>query len=155
MRKLGSFVAAAVAVAVLGVGGVGSAGATNIGEEGCTPGYWKNHTENWQEYRPDSLLRFNFTIPSSLASFQNKTFLEVLQGGGGPGLEGAATILFRASIAAFLNAAHEGVGFPLRRFDEPGEMQAAINAALATGDRQTMLDLAAELDALNNLGCPL
>jgi len=32
---------------------------------------------------------------------------------------------------------------------------ADVNAALASGDRQTMLDLAGELDADNNLGCPL
>jgi hypothetical protein len=33
-----------------------SAGATNIGSEGCTPGYWKNHTENWEEYTPSTKL---------------------------------------------------------------------------------------------------
>jgi hypothetical protein len=31
----------------------------------------------------------------------------------------------------------------------------AGNAALASGDRQTMLDLATELDDENNSGCPL
>ncbi len=29
--------------------------ASNIGEEGCTPGYWKTHTENWLE-RPGDLI---------------------------------------------------------------------------------------------------
>jgi hypothetical protein len=156
MRKtLGSLVAVGFAMAVMGVVGVGTAGATNIGEEGCTPGYWKNHTENWEEYRPASLLKFNFTIPASLSSFANVTFVDALAGGGGPGINGAAKILFRASVAAYLNAAHEGVGYPLRRFSDPGHIQDAVNEALASGDRQAMLDLAAELDALNNLGCPL
>jgi hypothetical protein len=154
-KSLGSFVAAGFAIAVLGVVGVGSAGATNIGQQGCTPGYWKNHTDNWEEYRPASLLKYNFTIPANLAAFRNETFLQALQGGGGPGIDGAATILFRASVAAFLNAAHEGVGYPLRRFANPGHIQATVNQALASGDRQTMLDLASYLDGLNNLGCPL
>ena len=61
----------------------------------------------------------------------------------------------RASVAAYLNAAHEGVGYPLRRFDEPGEMKNMINTALASGSRAQMLDLAKKLDMYNNLGCPL
>ena len=129
--------------------------AVNIGNQGCTPGYWKNHTSNWEEYRTNSLLKFNFTSPNSLASFRNQTFLQALEGGGGPGVTGAARILFRASVAAFLNAAHEGVGYPYRRFTDPGKLQDRVNAALASEDRQTMLDLASELDAANNLGCPL
>jgi hypothetical protein len=32
---------------------------------------------------------------------------------------------------------------------------ADVNAALATGNRDVMLSLAASLDADNNLGCPL
>jgi hypothetical protein len=32
---------------------------------------------------------------------------------------------------------------------------AAVNAALASNDRTTVLDLASALDADNNLGCPL
>lgn len=35
------------------------------------------------------------------------------------------------------------------------EVIADVNAALASGDRSTMLDLAGELDADNNFGCPL
>jgi hypothetical protein len=58
-------------------------------------------------------------------------------------------------VAAFLNAAHEGLGYPYRRFEEPGNMWAAIDAALASGDRATMINLAAVFDAANNLGCPL
>jgi hypothetical protein len=143
-----------VATAVTAVS-FGTASATNIGNEGCTPGYWKNHTENWQEYTPGSLLKHNFTIPASLAPLGDKTFLQALQGGGGGGVDGAAKILMRASVAAFLNAAHEGVGYPYRRFQDPFMIQQAVNEALASGDRQTMLDLAAELDAANNLGCPL
>lgn len=133
----------------------GHAGATNIGNEGCTPGYWKNHTGNWQEYTPGTTLGSVFTFPAGLAAMGNDSMLTALGYPGGPGIDGGARILMRASVAAFLNAAHEDVGYPLRRFSTPGEMQSAVNAALASNNRATMLELATYLDGLNNLGCPL
>ncbi len=135
--------------------GTAPAGGTNIGNEGCTPGYWKNHPGNWEEYRPGSLLRFNFAIPAQLAAFRNDTFVDALNYKGGPGVEGGARILFRAAIAAYLNAAHEGVGYPYRRFRDPGHLELQINEALASLDRSRMIALAEWLDTANNLGCPL
>jgi hypothetical protein len=154
-RSLRATLAGIVVASAVTAVSFGTAGATNIGNEGCTPGYWKNHTDNWEEYTPASLLKDNFTIPAALAPLGDQTFLQALKGGGGPGVEGAAKILMRAAVAAFLNAAHEGVGYPYRRFQDPFMIQQAVNQALASGDRQTMLDLAAVLDAANNLGCPL
>lgn len=81
--------------------------------------------------------------------------LKALQGGGGPGVDGAAQILLRASTAAYLNAAHESVGYPYRRFSEPGALKQQVNASLVRLDRDQMLTLATTLDAANNLGCPL
>lgn len=148
--------ALALALALTMLAGVGSpAVADNIGNEGCTPGYWKNHTDNWQEQTPNTQLDWVFDFPASLASFRDDTFLEALNYGGGGGLEGATRTLMRAGVAAWLNAAHEGLGYPLRRFGDPGQLQARINAALASEDRATILALAEELDELNNLGCPL
>jgi hypothetical protein len=131
------------------------AGATNIGNEGCTPGYWKNHTSNWEEYGPNTKLGSVFVIPSGLTATANTTMLEALNFGGGRGFDGASQILLRAATAAVLNAAHEGVGYPYRRDVEPGKIISRVNAALASGNRAAALDLAAELDGLNNLGCPL
>jgi hypothetical protein len=51
--------------------------------------------------------------------------------------------------------AHEGVGYPYRRFQAPFEIVAQVNAALTSKDRQRILTLAGTLDAANNLGCPL
>ena len=147
---------AALAVGVLAV--PGQVGATNIGDEGCTPGYWKNHTENWEEFTPGTPLNVyssNFTFPVALASYRTVTFLQALSFKGGPGVDGATQILMRAAVAAYLNAAHEGVGYPYRRYSEPFAIQAQVNAALASMNRDTMLSLAATLDAANNLGCPL
>ena len=147
--------AAAVSAIAAGTMLAGPASATNIGNEGCTPGYWKNHTSNWEEYTVASKLANNFDLGSFATKYQSTTFLQALSLKGGTSLDGAFQILMRASTAAYLNAAHEGVGYPLRRFAEPGTMQARINAALASGDRQAMLSLATELDGYNNLGCPL
>ena len=147
-----------VAIAVLMLSGLAfstAASADNIGNQGCTPGYWKNHTSNWEEYSPDMTVAELFPLPASLASLGSLTLEEALAGGGGPGELGAAKILLRAGVAAFLNAAHEGLGYPYRRYDEPGNIGPRVTAALASGDRATMLSLAAELDAANNLGCPL
>jgi hypothetical protein len=88
-----------------------------------------------------------------------RTFLQALQGGGGSGAAGASAILARAASAAYLNAAHEGLGYPWRRkglgLDGRPPLVATVNAAFRSGDRATMLALASRLDAENNLGCPL
>ena len=134
-------------------------GAVGVGNEGCTPGYWKNHVDAWEEFSPDDPLNRDatlgrhegFTFPDELADFRDDTFLEALNYGGGPGAEGATMILMRAAVASFLNAAHDGLGYPLRR----GEIRAAVNDALESLDRGTILAVARDLDELNNLGCPL
>lgn len=146
--------AGALALTLTGIG-TGRADATNIGNEGCTPGYWKNHTDNWEEYNPSDPLDWQFNFPDSLAGMRDDTWLEALAYQGGPGTAGAAQILMRAATASFLNAAHEGVGFPLRRFVDPGSMLSKVNALLAGGNRADMLAYATYLDGLNNLGCPL
>ncbi len=149
-------------------GGVVSASATNTGNQGCTPGYWKNHTSNWLEtgdhrvsgdtdvkttFQPNDPVSELFPAASKYG-LQSITFLQALQSGGGSTNAGAARTLLRAATAASLNAAHEGLGYPLSRFGPDGIL-ARVNAALRSGDRAAMLNLAAELDRLNNLGCPL
>jgi hypothetical protein len=118
--------------------------------EGCTPGYWKNHPESWVGFTTGQTLESVFDVPNELG-LDNATLLEALSFGGGPGVEGASQILLRAAVAALLNSASPGVDYPLTT----AQVIAQVNAALATGDRATILALAAELDRLNNLGCPL
>jgi hypothetical protein len=76
------------------------------------------------------------------------TFMDALRYQGGSGVAGAQRILLRAAVAAWLNAAHDGLGYPLTR----AEFITEVKDALASGDRQRMLALTAELDRLNNLG---
>jgi hypothetical protein len=122
-------------------------------DEGCTPGYWKNHTGSWPPtgYTTGQKVKNVFTSAAAYTSLGNSTLLQALDFGGGPGVQGAASILLRAAVAALLNASHPGVDYP----QTPAQVIAAVNAALASGDRDTMLALAASLDASNNLGCPL
>jgi hypothetical protein len=118
--------------------------------EGCTPGYWKNHPEAWTYFKTTATLESVFNVPDNL-NMDNITLLAALDGNGGPGVKGAAEILLRAAVAALLNSTHSVVDYP-RTTDE---IITAVNTALASGDRNTILQLAKELDADNNLGCPL
>jgi hypothetical protein len=137
--------------------GTSAAHATGVGDQGCTPGYWKNHTSSWQEANPTQLVKSKYADATDHVA--NWTLLQALQAKGGPGVDGASEILVRAAVAAWLNAANDNLGYPWRR-DAPGlggrpPLVDTVNAAFASGDRDTMINLAAQLDADNNLGCPL
>jgi hypothetical protein len=122
-------------------------------ETGCTPGYWKNHTDSWAGtgYSPNQSTGSVFAGASAFPTLASQSLLTSLQGGGGPGTLGAAKILLRAAVAALLNAAHSGVDYPRTT----AEILADVNAALTSNNRDAMLALASELDSDNNLGCPL
>jgi hypothetical protein len=121
--------------------------------EGCTPGFWKNSPGSWVGYSPNQLVGSVFSLPNGVLNNQlgDDTLMEALNYGGGDNLIGAAQILLRAAVASLLNAAHPDVDFPRTE----AEIIAAVNAALATKDRATILALASALDADNNLGCDL
>ena len=122
------------------------------GGEGCTPGYWKNHEAAWPPtgYSRSQTLQSVFDVPDALG-YDSTTLLQALEFGGGKGVSGGARILLRAAVASLLNAAHGGVSFGLSTADVISQ----VNAALATGDRDTMISLGGTLDNLNNGGCPL
>lgn len=122
-------------------------------ETGCTPGYWKNHTDSWAGtgYAPDQTTGSVFSGAGAFPTLAAQSLLQTLQGGGGPGTLGAAKVLLRAAVAALLNAAHSGVDYPRTT----AEILTDVNAALTSNNRNTMLALASELDSDNNLGCPL
>lgn len=123
-----------------------------VEDEGCSPGYWKNHKNSWGPtgYSPGQKVGSVFNA-GSFPSLASKTLHQALGFGGGPGTEGAAKILLRAAVAALLNSAHPDVDYPRIT----AEVIADVNAALASNNRNTMLQLAAKLDEDNNLGCPL
>ena len=146
----------AVGAALVMAAGVGLAApaAANQGGygEGCTPGFWKNHLD-WKSYDDNSnptnddflpgsdvedALRIN--VPNSYSGdsydFEAMTSLEALQGGGGPGLEGATKILLRASVAAYLNA-DAALDFPLRAPSTPRGVDPAPVKKRTGGDYDT------------------
>lgn len=121
---------------------------------GCTPGYWKNNMGGWPVatstlektpfpasdaavYTLAGKTLGNYTLPQGLAFQGNST------------VEGGAEILLRAAGAAYLNASKFGYAMSV------GDVTGQVNAALATGDRPTLIALATRLDAYNNAGCPL
>lgn len=116
---------------------------------GCTPGYWK------QEQHFDSYVGTGIAPGTSFNSiFVGYPLADIvwyfaLDGGGGPGLEGALKILRRAAAAAYLNAAKLNYGASTAR------VVAAVTNAAASNNRNTILSLASLLDRLNNQGCPL
>jgi hypothetical protein len=122
------------------------------GSEGCTPGYWKQtqHYDSWFGYTPGQTLESVFDVPDALG-YDNVSLVGALGFGGGSGVAGGARNLLRAAVAALLNSSSPDVDYTLTT----AEVIAAVNAALASNDRDTMLDLAGDLDADNNLGCPL
>jgi hypothetical protein len=122
--------------------------------EGCTPGYWKNHQNAWPStYLPSGLVTTYFT--EAFGAPAGMTLLEALQGGGGPGAEGAERILLRAATAALLNAASFGQPGGTPFVDVSYVKDFVVNPALNTEDRNTMLAAATLLDGWNNMGCPL
>jgi len=121
--------------------------------QGCTSGYWKYHTDSWAPtgYDPNQSVVSVFAQSSAYPSYiRDSTLLQALNfGGGGP--EGAAELLLRAGVAALLNASHPSVAYPRT----PIQVITDVDTALASGDNNTMLTVAAALDLDNNLGCPL
>jgi hypothetical protein len=133
--------------------------ANRIGNEGCTPGFWKNHPEAWQEYNPDTktLARMfsQVPLPDDVKDAYGDTLaIDALDFEGGPGYLGAARILLRHAVAAYLNAASEDVAYPYRRhFGTGGEDSLDDQLAEAfAGGRAAMLALKDKLAAANQLG---
>ncbi|TDE26802.1 T9SS type A sorting domain-containing protein, partial [Flavobacterium ranwuense] len=116
--------------------------------EGCTLGYWKNHTNRWcSNYTPSMLFGDVFVnAPSNLADL---TLLQALNLGGG-----GIFNLARQGVAALLNTCSDEVDYPAPYSDSPQSVIDAVNAAYLAGGSAPG-KLATQLDILNNSGCPL
>jgi uncharacterized repeat protein (TIGR01451 family) len=125
---------------------------------GRTPGFWKNHPEAWfSGYTPSANIQSVFTVPSALLTGSNldldkngvkDTLMAGLGYKGGSTLAGAAQILLRASVAALLNEAYYGAGYP--GANSVSALIARVNSVLASQNRSSYLALAAEYDKWNN-----
>jgi len=125
---------------------------TPIPFQGCTPGYWKQqqHFDSWVVYTPGTKISSIFTVPGSI-NLGDKTFLQALSFSTGKQDKTGAETLLRAAVAALLNASNPNVDYSYTTT----QIVDWVNAAMATGNRQTMLNLATQLDNANNYSCPL
>lgn len=121
----------------------------DLAPQGCSQGYWKNHTESWMGYSPNDNVSNLFS--SAPAELGDKTLLDALSFKGGSTLLEASEILLRQAVAAALNDSHYLVAYPRPL----NEIQFDVNEALDSASRSNILGLAAALDGDNNLGCPL
>ena len=132
------------------------------GQEGCTPGYWKNHNGFW----------------SQKARLYVNVFFGPLGwlGGGDPALRAAVTgaigdltldnalsyrgnrnrfeALLRSSAAGLLSATHPEVEYPLSA-EEVVQMTRSAWQAWLVGDYTSVETYKNTLDNSNNLGCDL
>ncbi len=139
-------------VAAVGIFNPTEVSACGPGNQGLTPGFWKNHTDDWPANRlPGHLVSSLFT-GAGADGLGDATLLEALKKfkDDKKTADGAAMILLRAGVAAALNAESDFVSYPVSL----GKVQDMVNGALALGDRDNMLDVKDILDGWNNLGVP-
>jgi hypothetical protein len=127
--------------------------------KGCTPGYWKQ-SQHFDSWVPTGLKTTDLVGKLFSNAYLYKldgkqmskyTLVEALSFQGGSGTVGSAQILLRAAVAAELNARNQTIGYPM----SAGAIVTAVQNALASVNRGTMILLASQLDDLNNLGCVL
>ena len=142
-----------------------------------TPGFWKNHGPSapsghnawvYTTYTvthevctpfPAACSTEAFWAHDGTPLFADVNLFDALSLQGGRDAVGGAEILLRHAVAALLNADLTGylddqglLGGFLPYPKTVAEVISEVNAALETGDRQTMLELAAQLDGINNGG---
>ena len=137
----------AAAAALVGIAGVADSSdrpvflSEELGYEGCTPGFWKNHPNAWADtwLSPDASLEATFGVD---LPGPDMTLLQALnQGGGG------FTALGRHAVAGLLNARTAKVDYPYRSSD----IIAMVQGAVASGDPTQAHEAFA---SSNELGCP-
>ena len=107
---------------------------------GCTLGYWKNHTLAWDCYQ--TCTKYGEVFLNAPDNLKDLTLLQVLNLGGNGNCEN----LGRQSVAALLNICDGTLNF---RIATIAELQAQVNTAFLNG---TCINLGNVLDGFNNEG---
>jgi hypothetical protein len=135
--------------------------ATNVvvGNEGCTPGYWKNNAIKWGAsawaptgYNATDKFSDVFGVVITVRAGNRRTItdptlLQALQATGG-----GVDALARSAVAALLNAAHPDINYAIA---DPQDVIDMVYEALTSGDPYIINELHGDLDWYNNAGCPL
>jgi hypothetical protein len=116
--------------------------------EGCTLGYWKNHTDRWCSTYSTTML-FGDVFEEAPSNLKRLTLLEALNLGGG-----GIFNLARQGVAALLNTCSDEVRYPEPYGSNSQMVIDAVNSAYVAGGNAPG-KLATQLDILNNTGCPL
>jgi hypothetical protein len=111
--------------------------------EGCSPGYYKTHA------MPGGNLTFAAAGFTNTGTASGVTLKASLDFGGGPTLQDAKNVLLRQAAAAYANSIRLN-NYPLTT----AQVIAQTNAALASGNRATILAFADVLNTNNNLEGP-
>ena len=112
-----------------------------IGGQGCSPGYWKNHSTWPAGYSPNTLFSAVFEN-----AFPGKTMQQVLATGGG-----GLNALGRQTVGAFLNAKALGVNYDLTAQSVIDQ----FNAVFPGGNYDSVKNTFEALTDVNGRICPL
>lgn len=128
--------------------------------EGCSPGFWKNHTDLWHPNYPSNAV-FN-TLFSVNVFGSNVSLFDVISssmsGNTGPAVNVGVICtnhnlvrqLARCAVAALQNAA-TSVKYDLTVL----QVITSVQTVIATGNCSDLETLKNQLDTLNNQSCPL
>jgi len=124
------------------------------GNEGCTPGYWKNHPEQWDGVAPDATstiiytLKFNATFgvtPTQSGLPDTATLMDAVNLGGG-----GLYALDRHAAAALPSADSVNYSYSVQ-----GVIDLYRDAVGADPGPESIYSALAKLSAANEKGCPL
>ena len=118
--------------------------------EGLTPGYWKNHTDDWVQYSTTDTLEGVFDLPEDYEHLDD-TLLEALSFKGGKDIDDAVKLLLKHAVAALLNIADPDIDYAIGL----GDLLYCVNRVLTVDggdDRDYILSLKDALDEWNNKG---
>lgn len=124
---------------------------TPVGNQGCTPGFWKNNVIAWESTAPNayaSSTTLESVFDNVPAALDDKTFLQALSFEGNVGREGR---LLRHAVAGLINTVHFDVAYAI---GVENQLIRMVNTALA-GSAAQQEALKDQLDRWNNGGCPL
>lgn len=122
-----------------------NAQAWKVGTQGCTLGYWKNHTSAWVTYSPNDTIGSVYNMKTKLTPLASDSLLTGLAYPGGPDVIAAERLLLKQSIAGILN-----VTAGLNYTDVPvSKLIVLTREAIVGGDRDRMITLAGKFELRN------
>jgi hypothetical protein len=116
---------------------------TTFARSGGTFQYWRNTPSAWPPtgYSQTQTVVSVFSAASAYPTLGSSTLQQALYFQNAAGVQGAAGSLLRSGVASLLNASHPNVVYPR----SAAQVISDVNAALASGNRNTMMTLSKAL----------